>query len=214
MRNLILISLVVILLNSCTLLLFDSHKKLQKANLTVKNLNSYFNNSDSSYLYQTEIRFMKNYYSGLMVIKPQSDSITRAVFVTEMGVKIFDFEVRNPLLFKKFYKVNYIIDPMSKKVITNALANDIGFLCQNGTVKYVDAFSDSDRAVFRIRNKCKRYFYLYNSNEQKYCELKVNSILFKKAQVNFYGINNTAPDSIKIQHFGVNLNYVFRKIKQ
>jgi hypothetical protein len=157
---------------------------------------------------------MKNYYSGLLVIKPQSDSIKRVVFVTEMGVKIFDFEIRNPLLFKKFYKVNYIIEPMSKKMITNALANDIGFLCQNGTVKFVDAFSYNEQAVFRIKNGCKRYYYYYNQNEQNYSTIKVNSILFRKAEISFLGINNFAPDSIKIEHIGVNLNYVFRKIKQ
>jgi hypothetical protein len=157
---------------------------------------------------------MKNYYSGLLVIKPQCDSIKRVVFVTEMGVKIFDFEIRNSLLFKRFYKVNYIIEPMSRKIIRNTLANDIGFICQNGTVKFVDAFSDNEQSVFRIRNGCKRFFYLYNQNEQDYYSLKVNSILFRKAEVSFYGINNFSPDSIKIEHFGVNLNYIFRKIKQ
>ncbi|PIP54223.1 MAG: hypothetical protein COX07_06480 [Bacteroidetes bacterium CG23_combo_of_CG06-09_8_20_14_all_32_9] len=214
MKNLILISLLVFILNSCTLFLFNFHNNLHKETLPVKNINSYFSNSDSSYLYQAEIWFMKNYYSGLMVIKPQNDSLTRVVFITETGIKIFDFEIRNPLLFKKFYKINYIIEPMSRRIICNTLANDIGLLCQNGNVKFIDAFNDDDKTIFRIHNRCKRYLYVYNQNDYGYNIIHVNSIFSRKAEVIFYGINNFAPDSIKIQHFGKNLNYIFRRIKQ
>lgn len=214
MKNLILISIFGILLNSCTLIFFNSKNNVHKVTLPVKNINSYFTNSDSAYLYQTEIRFMKNYYSGLMVIKSQSDSVKRMVFITEMGIKIFDIEIKNPLINKKYYTVNYIIEPMSRKMIVKTLANDLGMLCQNGNVKFIDAYANDEKTFLRIKNHCKSYYYIYGMNEKNYNEIIVNSMFKQKSDINFFEVNNFAPDSIKLKHNGLNLNYVFRRIKQ
>ena len=205
---------ITLLLSSCSLVFFNSKNNLHKESLPVKNINSYFTNSDSIYLYQTEIRFMKNYYSGLMVIKSQNDSVKRLVFITEMGIKIFDIEIKNPLINKKYYTVNYIIEPLSRKMLVKTLANDLGMLCQNGNVKFIDAFANDENTFLRIKNRCKSYYYVYGMNEKNYSEIIVNSIFKQKSGIDFYGVNNFAPDSIKLKHFGLNLNYVFRRIKQ
>jgi len=206
--------ITTIFLSGCSLILFNSQNKLHNISLPVKNLNSCFTNSDTIYLYQTEIRFMKNYYSGLMVIKSQNDSVKRLVFITEMGIKIFDIEIKNPLINKKYYTVNYIIEPLSRKMLVKTLANDLGMLCQNGNVKFIDAFANDENTFLRIKNRCKSYYYVYGMNEKNYSEIIVNSIFKQKSGIDFYGVNNFAPDSIKLKHFGLNLNYVFRRIKQ
>ncbi len=205
---------IALFLSSCSFVFFNSKNNLHKEPLPVKKINSYFTNSDSTYLYQTEIRFMKNYYSGLMVIKSQSDSVKRLVFITEMGIKIFDIEIKNSLINKNYYTVNFIIEPMSRKMIVKTLVNDLGMLCQNGNVKFIDAYANDGNTFLRIKNRCKSYYYIYGMNEKNYNEIIVNSTFKQKSDINFYGINNFAPDSIKLKHFGLNLNYVFRRIKQ
>ncbi|PIV57770.1 MAG: hypothetical protein COS14_13090 [Bacteroidetes bacterium CG02_land_8_20_14_3_00_31_25] len=157
---------------------------------------------------------MKNYYSGLMVIKSQNDSVKRLVFITEMGIKIFDIEIKNPLINKKYYTVNYIIEPLSRKMLVKTLANDLGMLCQNGNVKFIDAFANDENTFLRIKNRYKSFYYIYGMNEKNYSQIIVNSIFKQKSGIDFYGVNNFAPDSIKLKHFGLNLNYVFRRIKQ
>jgi len=217
-KHIVFLSLIycvtTLLLSSCTLVLFNYQNNLRKETLPVKNINSYFTNSDSIYLYQTEIRFMKNYYSGLMVIKSQNDSVKRLVFITEMGIKIFDIEIKNPLNNKEYYNVNYIIEPFSRKMLVKTLANDLGMLCQNGNVKFIDAFANDEKTFLRIKNHCKSFYYIYGMNEKNYSEIIVSSMFKQKSNINFFGVNNFAPDSIKLKHFGLNLNYVFRRITQ
>jgi hypothetical protein len=214
MRNLILISLLVFLFSACHFSVCRSYKRV-KSDAINRNIDSYFCNTDSSYLYQSEIRFMKNYYSGMMVIKHQSDSVSRVVFLTEMGIKVFDFEIRNPLKYKDYYKVFYIMEPMSKKIIQKTLANDLGLLLQNAgesDKKYY--ISKNNQNVVKIKNNCKHFFYLFEKDKGDFKVIDINSLCFKKVEVFFYGKPGLPPDSMNIHHLGMKLDYTFRRIKQ
>jgi hypothetical protein len=214
MRNLILISFIVLALSACNISIFHSYHKTENAGNT-HNLSSYFNNVDSSYLYQTEIRFLKKYYSGIMVFRPQNDSLTRVVFVTEMGIKVFDFGISNPLKNKDNYKVYYIMEPMSKKIIQKTLINDIGLLLQDANQFPVKNYSDNkDQQIERIKIHGKRFFYTFDKEELQYHQINMNTCCSKKTEVGFFGKQNQSPDSVQINHFGIKLNYIFRRLKQ
>jgi len=214
MRNLILISCLFLVFSGCNISLFHPYHKVKNDGI-VHNLSSFFNNVDSSYLYQAEIRFMKNYYSGIMVLKPQNDSLTRVVFMTEMGIKIFDFEISNPLKYKNNFKVYYIMEPMSKKIIQKTLATDIGLLLLDGNNFPVNNYIDNnEKQIVRVKNHGKRFFYMFGKDHQQYNQIKVNTRCHKKTEVDFYRYQNQSPDSIKINHFGIKLSYTFRRLKQ
>ena len=214
MRSLILISVVSILISGCHFSLVHSWHRVKEVDSNV-NLNSYFQNTDSNYLYLADIRFMKNYYSGIVAIKPMKDSLHRVVFVTEMGMKIFDMEIRNPWRNKDFYTVYYMIEPMSKKIIQNTLARDFGMLLQNPTKeKIVQYEGKSEEKISRIKDKRMRYYYIFDNKQVNYHKIFVESPCFKKAEIDYFSIKNNYPDSIKIKHMGIRLQYIFRKLKQ
>jgi len=214
MRNLFLISLSVILFSACHFSVCHSYKKV-KSDETKRNFDTYFSDSDSSYLYQSEIRFMKNYYSGMMVIKHQSDSVSRVVFLTEMGIKVFDFEIRNPLNYKDFYKVFYIMEPLSKKIIQKTLANDLGLLLQNAGEKDKKYYiSKNNEDIVKIKNHCKHYLYFFEKDKENFKVMDVHSLCLKKAEVFFYSHLGLPPDSISVHHSGMKLDYTFRRLKQ
>jgi len=212
MRNLILISIFLFSLYGCSLLLFEKNNNLHKISIPNKHIDTYFNNIDSSYIYKTEINFFKKYYSGISVFKPLGDSCTQVVFLTELGIKIFDFEIKNPLKFKKFYKVNYIIDPLNKKFIIKKICNDYGYLIQNAGVKYLTAFTNDSNTFLQFNQKLKKYYYIFFQNEKNYNSIKVNSAFKTKIDISFYGINKIVPDSIFLNHNGIKLTYKFLKI--
>jgi len=158
---------------------------------------------------------MKNYYSGIVAIKSQIDSSSRVIFITEMGIKIFDYEIRNPLKSKDFYKVNYMMEPLSRKIIQKTLANDFGLLLQNANAGNVKYYKDKkEQNIGKVKHHGLRYFYFFDKESKNYNRILIKSALFKKAEVAFSGKEDFPPDSVKITHYGIKLKYAFRKLKQ
>lgn len=66
--------------------------------------------------YKASIDVLKNHLTGLLIVK-QTDSVTtHIVFVTELGMKMFDFEARDHVL-----KAVYVFEPLNKPALINAL---------------------------------------------------------------------------------------------
>ncbi len=214
MKNLILISFLFFVLSGCHISLFHSYHRV-KDNTPVLNLDSYFSNPDSNYLYQADIQFMKNYYSGIVAIKPRGDSAHRVVFITEMGIKVFDYEIRNPFQNKDYYKVNYMMEPLSKKIIQKTLAKDFSLLLQDANHSSKKIFADrKNQQIAKITHNGLRFFYIFGKDSKMYNRILIKSALFKKAEVDFWANENFLPDSMKINHYGIKLKYAFGKLKQ
>lgn len=214
MKNLILISFLFFVLSGCRISLFHSYQRIKKEENTL-NLNSYFNNTDSNYLYKAEIQLMKNYYSGIIAVKPMDDTVHRVVFITEMGIKIFDYEFKNPLQYKEYYKIHYMMEPLSKKIIQKTLANDLGILLQNADHNTRKLFSDNkNQKIVKVNNRGLRFFYIFGRDSENYNKILIKSALFKKAEVEFSVKENFPPDSVKIIHYGIRLKYQLSKLKQ
>jgi len=73
--------------------------------------------------YKTDIDVLKNHLTGIMVVK-QTDSVTmHLVFLTELGMKLFDFEVKPAGI-----NAVYVFEPLNKPALINSLKrnfNDI-----------------------------------------------------------------------------------------
>lgn len=66
--------------------------------------------------YKTSIDVLKNHLSGILVVKKTDSLTTRIVFVTELGMKMFDFEARNDTM-----STVYVFDPLNKPALIGAL---------------------------------------------------------------------------------------------
>lgn len=77
--------------------------------------NTFFRNV-SVQKYKVSIDVLKNHLTGLLIVK-QTDSITKHfVFVTELGMKMFDFEAKNNEL-----KAVYVFEPLNKPLMIESL---------------------------------------------------------------------------------------------
>lgn len=66
--------------------------------------------------YKTSIDILKNHITGLLIIKQIDSVTTRLVFVTELGMKMFDFEAKNGVM-----NAIYVFEPLNKPRLIEAL---------------------------------------------------------------------------------------------
>src|ERR1700743_1491504 len=117
LKNLYLNSLLI-LFTSCAIPL--KYKLAQQRKITSTDIQPLVS-ANNSILYKTQIFLFNKYYTGLLLHK-QIDSLTsHLVFVTEVGMKMFDIEIQKDSL-----KMAYCFGPMNKPKITNLLENDMG----------------------------------------------------------------------------------------
>jgi hypothetical protein len=66
--------------------------------------------------YKATIDVLKNHLTGILIVKKTDSITTRIVFVTELGMKMFDFEARNNAI-----NAVYVFDPLNKPLFIDAL---------------------------------------------------------------------------------------------
>ena len=110
---------IVLLLNSVLILTGCSITKYNHLICNTKSSKLFINPVISSAAvskYKASIDVLKNHLTGLIIVK-QTDSITtHIVFVTELGLKMFDFEAKKDSL-----KAIYVFEPLKKPLFVEAL---------------------------------------------------------------------------------------------
>src|SRR6478735_1358285 len=95
LKNLFLSSFVLFLLYSCSPA--AGYKLKGKARISENEIRSLIPKT-GSLLFKAKIDLYSKHYSGLMILK-QTDSLTsHLTFVTEVGMKMFDFEIKDHVL--------------------------------------------------------------------------------------------------------------------
>jgi len=127
------------LLHACT------HQKL-----IVQNGPTYvkFNiiNKNKTEVFKTSIDISKKHFSGISIIK-KKDTISKVVFINELGMRIFEFEYN---MQNGKFNINYILDAINKKIIIKTLREDFRMLLQTFT-------PDTKQKIYISKNK--KYFY-------------------------------------------------------
>jgi len=189
-----------------------NYQKIEKIAYSSNELKSVFNNNSKSILFNAEITFYSNYFSGLMVFKQMEDSSSRVVFTTQFGLKIFDFEFKG-----NDFTVKYCVEQLNKKSITNTLKRDIQLLLMNDIkahtlIRYKN-IENSHLMVLKAKatTGCNYYFSDMNTSINQIIKA---GILRKKVNISFFGLPNEFPDSIKIEHYNIKLNIDMKHIKR
>lgn len=109
--------------------------------------------------YKTSIDVLKNHLTGLLIIKKTDSLTTRIVFVTELGMKLFDFEAKD----NQIHAV-YVFDPLNKPVLVDALKRNFNnLLLLNAYRQETGKCHKGNRQVFEIKDaKDKRYYTVEN----------------------------------------------------
>lgn len=147
--------------------------------------------------YKATIDVLKNHLSGLLIVK-QTDSLTRhIVFVTELGMKMFDFEA-------KANEINavYVFDPLNKpKLVASLKRNFNNMLLLNA---YGNTAMKCNDGVFSIKKDKHKWFYTTLTQNK---EVILQETFYKRKRESkieyVYDSNNKTYSSIKCKQYGI-----------
>lgn len=173
-----------------------NHRNCDKTCLTKDLITPVFN-PNSALRYNATIDVLKNHLTGLIIVK-QTDSITKhIVFVTELGMKMFDFELSNHEI-----KTAYVFEPLNKPKLIEALKRNFSnmfllnevekngiecykngkrfFLVSNNNFKWAYTGPTSDnhnldlelQEIFHNNKRASKINYIYNATTQSYSHIK------------------------------------------
>jgi len=204
MRNLVLIS-VILLFSGCsyryTNFLDFQDKKVLKPVFC----------GSQSYLFSTNIKLFNKNFSGLLIIKQMPDSIYRAVFTTEIGLTLFDIEIR-----KDTSIIHSQFEQFNKSAIIKTIDNDLRLLLMND-INYsnTEIYKDKNKhSVYKFhKNKFKNYYYVDNNENYIYQIIKKKNI-FDKVIVNLCNYSNNLPQEIYIKHRKFRLKINLKLLQQ
>jgi hypothetical protein len=210
-KNLVSNSLFLLLfvMSGCSVSMFNGY---HKQNEPAETLPEFWFHADSGYfLFSTGIDLMKNRFTGLMVVKPGGNNSYRVIFITEMGLKIFDME----FFPDRDTQVHYIMEAMNKKALVKTLVNDMSLVLMNhlpGLQPILYSHKNSPDNVFRYQTGClKTYYHVTDSVGKPYMALQTGC-LTNKVKADIYGNNITGVDSVKLEHYNFRLSIKLKRI--
>lgn len=171
--------LKIFLLLSSVFLFFSAccYSKLNKAeNCSTENLTANLIvpviQSTNTIKFKANIGVMKNNFSGIVLVK-QADSLHQhIVFVNELGMKLFDFNVVSGEV-----NATYVFEPMNKPALVDVLKRNMKHLL------LIDVYNKSsqkcmkgEQALFKTQHENHNYFFLSKTNGS----LQTQYVFYKK----------------------------------
>ena len=170
-------------------------KKLDKSTIEIP----YFSDSNTDYIYKTNITVYGHEISGIFIAKKINDTTHRVVFTTEFGNKLLDFEIS-----EKTFKVNSIVSELDRKILINTLTEDFRLLLKK---EYVieEQFENETNNIYKSKDG-NRDNYLFISKKDQKLEKVVNASKTKeKITLLFSSENNIFAENIQIIHQNIKL---------
>ena len=155
----------------------------------------------------------EKHFTGLMIIKPLGGEAYRVVFITEVGLKIFDLEFTT----RDKVKVYYVMDGLNRNAIIKSLARDFSLMMMivpEGEKRLYLYNRDTGDTVLKFKDKGRRNYYHFPAGEGRASEAVQTGCMLKKARAMFYGSPVTGIDSVMITHYNIDLHLqMFRIIE-
>jgi hypothetical protein len=192
--------LTLVLLSGCSPSLFNDFRR---SNATLELTTAgWFGQNDGSTMFRASVNAWKKNSTGIIVIKPFSKESHRVMFMTEMGIKIFDIEVYS----NGSHKLHYSVEGLDRRTVVSMLGNDLGLMIypftSTGKLKIMERKDGS--TVLRIKDKRGRRFAYMDNDSGKLRELVSSGALFRKVRIKYTG-NGSKPEKIEITHNILNL---------
>ncbi len=186
------ISLVFFFLVSCSLP--TTRGLVEKSVEREYTLNNYFSNEKIDYLYKAQINIYNKNFGGILIIKKIENKHHRIVFITEIGNKIFDFEINND-----DFKINYINDDLNKRLILSILENDFVILVKQ-SVNVSKQFDSKEEHIYQSDFKQSNNYYFYKKNTKQLSKIISTSKNKEKVIIYFSKIKNEIANNIVLEH--------------
>lgn len=170
-------------------------KKLDKTSYQVP----YFTDSNTDYVYKTNITVYGHEISGIFIAKKINDTTHRVVFTTEFGNKLLDFEIS-----KKTFKVNSIVSELDRKILINTLTEDFRLLLKS---EYLiqEQFEYETNNIYKSKDGNRDNYLFVSKNGSKLKKVVNASKTKEKITLLFSSENNIFAENIQIIHQNIKL---------
>lgn len=166
---------------------------LQKVNKEFE-FKKILSDSSISYIYRTNVKLYDNDFSGMIVIKPQSNR-HRIVFLNEIGMKFFDIEIM-----PDSFKVHYIFEPMNKKMFIKLLVSDFKFILMYSIGSEINYYQEKENESYFIKTKQKKEVYCFDQKTLLPQKAFRYSLIRKNTLLTYKEYKDNIPETINIKH--------------
>jgi len=191
-------------LNSCK----SEYRHLRRAEGDVNCIRA-FSPAFGNNLYSAYVDVTKHHFSGLLFFKRMPDSSMRILFTNEIGVKFFDFAFTKDNQFIKYY----VLAKMDKKVVVNALKNDLRLVLLKPDLSEAKIFKDSAYTYVTTRDKSGNDHYI-TENCKKLVRIEKASKRKPVVVVQMLDYINGVPDSIDVQHKNFKFHIALKRVER
>lgn len=115
-RTIYLLLSSVLLFSACAFGKYKRMKTLRKEIITAENLKPVVPPQGQSSKYKASIDVLNKHFSGIIVLKQTDSETGHLVFVTELGMRMFEFVVRGDSL-----SPDFVFEPLNKPSLVKAL---------------------------------------------------------------------------------------------
>ena len=208
-KNLIKSLIVILLLSSCSISFHGNLHKIEKRQLNPSEIKLIFNNDSNKILFKTQIDLYDNNFSGLLVVKSIKENNKKIVLVTELGIKIFEFEFRDDE-----FEVHYCLEMLNKKAILKTLEKDLRLILMNNMVSgKAKILKDENNLVYKLKKNKRNNYYYINTKADKLVVIESLSGIFKKVTIELKDYKDNYPEKINILHHNIKLNIKLKLIE-
>lgn len=156
--------------------------------------------------YKTSIDVLNKHFTGLIVLKQTDPDTKHLVFVTELGMRMFDFEIKGDSM-----KPVFVFDALNKPKLIKSLIRNFG------SILLIDWFSDVawilekqgkeylhlERSISPFRRDT-RHFFLFIDDKKYATKLQV----FKKRKKESKVVYSNDYGNIKLKQYGLVKLYI------
>jgi hypothetical protein len=146
-----------------------------------------------------------------MVIRCLPSNAHRIIFITAIGLKIFDIEHTTE---DKFI-IHYLLDALNRKSLVKTLKNDIDLLLMNGLKGIIPEIlqkKSTGEVVLKYVNNNRKYYFTFSNETALKEQVIQKTVLSKKVRADYFGNKITGIDSVKISHYRFKLSILMNRI--
>jgi hypothetical protein len=148
---------------SCRITKYQKLQNSHTQTLTHQNLIPVVNPEGKSTKYKATIDVLNKHLSGIVVVKKTDSVTTHVVFVTELGMKMFDFEKKDTII-----NAVYVFEPLNKPKLINSLKINFKnmLLLDAYNNQSTSGLTKNKQLVYEmIHHNEKRYFVVVDTNK-------------------------------------------------
>lgn len=207
---LLLSSIICLLFVSCQISKYKHPKTTNRVVITEKSFPPVLS-SNKATKFKGSIDVLKNHLTGLIIIKKTDSLTTHIIFVTEIGMKMFDFEWKNNEM-----NAVYVFEPLNKESLINSLKTGFkqmllldvfnrhaGLLTNKNIKSYYEIEGEKHRYIIADtingitsqqifnKNKKNRFInYTFDADKKEYSQIRSTQFGIVKIKIELNRIEN------------------------